>query len=136
MTVSQKEKIVLLRSEGATYANIADSLGLNAHTVKSYCLRNGIGSEDNKSEKKVTCAQCKQVMKFSAQPTRRFCSDNCRMAWWRAHPKKINRKAIYHFTCPVCHKAFSAYGNAKRKYCSRKCYGKSKAAEARQAVAK
>ena len=66
-------------------------------------------------------------MKNTIQPSRRFCCDACRMAWWKAHSAKLNRKAIYCFTCPICTKPFTAYGNANRKYCSRKCYGKSKA---------
>ena len=74
-------------------------------------------------------------MKFSNQPTRRFCYDACRMAWWKNHPEKLNRKAEYHFTCAHCRKKFTAYGNKNRKYCSRACYGKSMKAGARQAVA-
>lgn len=52
----------------------------------------------------------------------KFCSDNCRTAWWNAHPEKVNRRAVYHFTCAHCGKPFTAYGNAKRKYCSHACY--------------
>ncbi|MDR0883423.1 MAG: hypothetical protein LBN05_02285 [Oscillospiraceae bacterium] len=74
----------------------------------------------------------------ASQPFRRFCCDACRLAWWKAHPKQVNRKAIYKYICPVCHKAFTAYGNNHRIYCSRKCYGKSrvKASRAGLAVAK
>jgi hypothetical protein len=131
MTKTQKEKIELMRSNGDTCANIAVCLGLSANTVKSYCARNSIGGKTKSSKKKPACAFCKKIMPVSSQPSRRFCSFECRMAWWNAHPKEVNRKAIYHFTCPVCHKPFTAYGNAHRKYCSRKCYGKSKKAVAK-----
>ena len=30
-------------------------------------------------------------------------------------------------TCPQCGTAFQAYGNAKRKFCSRSCYGQASA---------
>jgi hypothetical protein len=138
MTNAQKEKIALMRSKGETYANIADSLGLSLNTVKSYCSRNDVGSESKKGRKKLSCEFCKKPMAQSSQPSRRFCCDTCRMAWWKAHPKQVNRKAVYEYICPVCHKAFTAYGNNHRIYCSRKCYGKSKAkaTRARQAVAK
>jgi len=125
MTNTQKNEIIRLRDSGKTYAEISKALGLSMNTVKSYCLRNGIGGEERK--KKKHCVQCRKPMKNSIQPSRRFCGDACRMDWWQANPKKLNKKAFYHFTCPVCKKPFTAYGNANRKYCSRKCYGKSKA---------
>jgi len=132
MTNPQKEKIALMRSDGASYIKIAEALGISANTVKSYCQRNGVGGEESRAKK--VCEQCRQALKYSSQPSRRFCCDACRMAWWKAHPKKLNRKAVYHFKCAVCKKAFTAYGNANRKYCSRKCYGKSKAAGTRLVV--
>lgn len=39
-----------------------------------------------------------------------------------AHPEAVKQKAVYTFTCPECGKEFTAYGNAKRKYCSHDCY--------------
>ena len=130
MTNPQKEKIALMRSEGASCAQIAEALGLSTNTIKSYCQRNRVrGDEHN------ICEQCKRPMKFSIQPARRFCCDACRMAWWKSHPEKLNHKAVYHFTCAFCRKKFTAYGNKCRKYCSRACYGKSKTARAHQAVA-
>ncbi len=52
----------------------------------------------------------------------KFCSDKCRMAWWKAHPDQLNRKAIYHMVCAHCGQPFDSYGNSHRKYCSRACY--------------
>jgi hypothetical protein len=46
----------------------------------------------------------------------KFCCPSCRQAWWNSHPEKVNRKAIYSFTCACCGKPFTAYGNRGRKY--------------------
>ena len=124
MTKTQKQQILTMRGNGNTYAEIAKTLRLNVNTVKSFCQRN-----DNEKPLPTTimrCEQCKKPMRTSLQPSRRFCSDACRMDWWKSHPKALNRKAIYHFKCAVCRKPFTAYGNANRIYCSRKCYGKSR----------
>ena len=129
MTTFQKEQITVLRERGESYPAVAEALGIGVNTIKSYCLRNNLGNTNGNHKR---CAQCNAALVKSVQPSRRFCSDTCRMAWWKAHPKQVNRKAVYHFICLICHKAFTAYGNANRKYCSRKCYGKSK----RKAVAK
>jgi endogenous inhibitor of DNA gyrase (YacG/DUF329 family) len=131
MTNSQKTEINRLRNNGKSYSDIADALGLTAGAVKSFCIRNkGGGQQQTVGRPRILCEQCKKPMKETAQAHRRFCSDTCRMEWWHKHPGKLNKKAIYDFTCPACHKKFSAYGNSKRKYCSRKCYGKSKKAVA------
>jgi len=53
---------------------------------------------------------------------KQYCSDGCRMDWWNAHQDEVKRKAFYQFTCVCCGKSFSAYGNAKRSYCSHECY--------------
>ena len=126
MTDTQKQSITNLRTKGESYGNIASALDLSTNTVKSFCQRNNLGVYKGK-QKKCICELCKSPMQESTQKSRRFCSDNCRMMWWKVHPERRNRKTVYNFTCPICRKPFTAYGNANRKYCSRKCYGKSKA---------
>lgn len=44
------------------------------------------------------------------------------MAWWNAHPERVQRKAYYTLTCRQCGKQFESYGNANRVFCSRDCY--------------
>jgi len=39
----QKQRIEMLRSRGYGYRKVADKLGLNLNSVKSYCKRNGLG---------------------------------------------------------------------------------------------
>ena len=116
MQTYQKHQISVLRGKGATYASIAVELGLSENTVKSHCRRHGIvtGTE--------VCPECGQrLVHLPKKKPKRFCSDKCRLAWWAKHPEAQNRKAVYKFICPRCEKAFTAYGNAKRKYCSGAC---------------
>ena len=71
---------------------------------------------------------CPKCGKPIAQPPRgqrrRFCSDACRRAWWAKHPEALHRgdAATYSRTCACCGKAFQAYGNDHRRYCSHACY--------------
>lgn len=120
MTDLQKLQIRQLRNEGKSYSKIAAELGVSENTIKSYCRRNKIGKV---AETPVCCANCNAALEHTAGVKRkRFCSAQCRIAWWNAHPQNVNQKAVYNFTCPVCGTPFTAYGNKKRKYCSHKCY--------------
>jgi ribosomal protein L37E len=131
MTYQQKEKIKQMRGEGISYSKIAVTLGISENTVKSYCRRNNLGGVGMGIANQVDdafCRQCGALLTHTpSAKKKRFCSDQCRMAWWNAHPEAVNRKAIYSFTCDHCGTAFESYGNKNRKYCSRACYGKSKA---------
>ena len=131
MTKQQKEKIIKMRRDGFSYSRISTALGISENTVKSFCRRNNLGSSYTKLPVKkdgIFCRQCGTPLAQTAGvKQKRFCSDKCRMAWWNSHPEAINRKAIYTFTCPICGRDFESYGNKKRKYCSRACYGRSKA---------
>ena len=130
MTHAQKERIASLRGAGASYAQIAAALSLSENTVKSYGRRNRL---DNVAAEALnapvatgSCAQCGRAMILSKRQDKRFCSDACRMTWWKEHPQALNRKAIYHFSCSHCGASFDSYGNNHRKYCSRGCYAKAK----------
>ena len=126
MTTAQKERIEYLRSKGNSYAAIAADLGMSENTVKSYCRRNNIGIAIKQEQHSPTaaCANCGCPLAHTPGSKRkRFCSDKCRMAWWKAHPEAVDRKAVYRFLCPTCAELFEAYGNANRKYCSRACFG-------------
>jgi len=131
MTRTPKEKITQLRSEGLSYSKIAAAISISENTVKSFCRRNnlgGIAAANPDKQDGRCCRQCGKVLSPSSQlKTKRFCSDRCRMAWWNAHPEAVRRKAIYKLTCAFCGREFESYGNKQRKYCSRACYGKSRA---------
>lgn len=122
MTDAQKENIRFLRCEGFGYRAIAARLGLSENTVKSFCRRNNM-SGVAKNEPVLVCRHCGQAL--LPQPhrkQRKYCSEACRRAWWKAHPELIHKKAYYSLTCTHCNKEFFSYGNKTRKYCSHACY--------------
>jgi endogenous inhibitor of DNA gyrase (YacG/DUF329 family) len=119
MTLSQKTQITEMRRRGETYAAIATCLDLSENTIKSFCRRNISICNQMMDD---CCPQCGfSLVHLLHKRQKRFCSDKCRLAWWKAHPELLNRKAVYSFVCSTCGKAFTAYGNANRKYCSRAC---------------
>ncbi|MDD3888938.1 MAG: RNA polymerase subunit sigma-70 [Syntrophomonadaceae bacterium] len=131
MTKHQKEQIIKMRRDGFSYSSISTTLDISENTVKSFCRRNNLGSihiETSLQKDGAFCRQCgTPLAQTSGVKRKQFCSDKCRMAWWNNHPESVNRKAIYTFTCPICGREFESYGNKNRKYCSRACYGRSKA---------
>ena len=66
--------------------------------------------------------------------TKKFCSDECRFQWKNKHPKPENWKSSRTAVCPVCGKTFTASREytRQRKYCSRACANKGRAAERRK----
>ena len=127
MKMKQKQQIAALRGRGDSYMKIAAALGIPVNTVQSYCRRNGLGAcctipRPEAGDVADVCPNCGRLLIHTpGSKRRRFCSDKCRSAWWKAHPEALNRKAIYHFICPKCGKAFESYGNDHRKYCSKEC---------------
>lgn len=129
MTFEQKERIKKLRKGNQSYGAIAEELRLSISAVKGYCQRNGLSGKRARAEKESVeeypsvCFGCgNPIVQSKGAKQRKFCSSVCRQAWWNAHPEKVNRKAVYHFTCASCGKQFAAYGNKSRKYCSHDCY--------------
>ena len=124
----QKDRISLLRNSGESYNSIADALGLSVNTVKSYCRRNKIKSSTpvispRSLINQLFCKQCgNELPQIPNKKPLKFCCNECRVKWWNTHPDKVNKKAIYSFTCAYCKISFTAYGNSSRKYCSHECY--------------
>ena len=116
MQIYYKHQINMLRGKGATYSDISTKLGLSENTIKSHCRRNNIGTFCE------VCAECgENLLHIPKKKRKRFCSDNCRMAWWAKNPEARTHRAVYNFVCNQCQKPFTAYGNDKRKYCSMGC---------------
>ena len=131
MTADEKAKITHMRLEGVGFVKISTDLGISVNTIKSYCRRKallggGIGTSSVETKKHdSTC--CKQCGKRLAQKTKckpkKFCSENCRRAWWKANNSgNSSRKAFYRLICACCGKEFESYGNSHRKYCDHSCY--------------
>lgn len=126
MTEEQKSRIHLLRERGLGYIRVAQALGISENTVKSYCRRNHIklGTRVVSSGKiNSSCAYCGQeIQQIPKRKKRKFCSDECRKAYWQANVAKIKRNSAVRNVCPVCGKVFKDYVQKNRKYCSHECY--------------
>ena len=107
MTEIEKIRTIKLKANGCGYRKIAAELGLSENTVKSFLKRN--------------CDSC--IVCGTAVIGRKYCSDKCRMAWWRKHPHRTS--GMLECQCETCGKKFFAYPSKARKYCSKACYGKS-----------
>lgn len=122
MTEMERTKLNAMRLDGLSQKEIATRLGLSINTVKVYCHRNPLSSTAVADHKGV-CRFCgKPLQRLEHKRPRRYCSDKCRMAWWKKNEAQLNRKAFYRIVCQHCGTAFDSYGNPKRKYCSRGCY--------------
>lgn len=96
--------------------------GLPLNTVKSFCARHPVQIKELPSSNAL-CRNCLAPLEQTPHKRKRmFCSDACRMAWWNAHPERVQRKAYYTLTCRHCGKQFESYGNSHRAFCSRDCY--------------
>ena len=123
-----KTKIVSLRTQKNSLAEIADKLGLPIGTVKSFCSRNhlvaetALDVESLPSQPSAEGAKCKKCgAPLEQRPHHRqklFCSNKCRLSWW--HDNRHMAKGAAEKTCPVCGASFTADG--RRKYCSHSCY--------------
>ena len=130
VTREQKQQITSLRKQGCGYAAIAKTVALSVNTVKSFCRRNGL----NRAFTDVSAPVCPfcggaLVQRPQVKP-RRFCSDSCRRAWWKAHPEASIKKAYYEKVCAYCAKPYIVYGRPESKYCSLDCAHNARKAEA------
>ena len=125
MTPEEKKIIDNLRAQGLGYRKIAGQIGVSENTVKSY-LRTVTKKAAEPVERNTDghkCLYCgNPIAQHPGRKLKKFCSDACRNKWWKEHQDLVRRGANYNFTCPVCGKEFTAYGNENRKYCCHACY--------------
>ena len=138
MRDSQKEHVFQLRHAGMSYVQIAESLNISANTIKSICRRNTPAVSGDirpekppvASEENTRCKHCgKTLVQVAKQKPRKFCSNECRLSWWRDHDNQLNKKAMYTIRCAGCGQTFESYGNKARKYCGHACYIKNRFGE-------
>ena len=126
MTERDKAAIERMRRRGLSYQEIADNLAIRKEAVRSYCRNHNINPDVDAIQDKDVCPVCgKPLKEYSGRGRRRrFCSDHCRMEWWKNHPSEkghdITRIRVY--KCAGCGKLFRGYGSTERKYCSHECY--------------
>lgn len=125
MTPQEKSQIIALRRQGRKYTDISAELGLSVSTVKSFCYRHPLTSEET------VCKYCgKRITVLPDRKRRIFCSDTCRLSWWKEHPEASNRKKGYTHICDFCGRQFDSY-HAYNRFCSRKCYADARRKEHR-----
>ena len=127
MKDKEKQTIAAYRQEGYSYTQISKMMDLSINSIKTYCRRHDLGGKaayeapiiDDGSK----CQNCgKDIFQNPGRKAKRFCCDKCRNKWWNEHMDQVKKKANYEYTCPLCKKVFTAYGNSNRKYCSHACY--------------
>ena len=123
MTDLQKKIIFTMRKQKATYATIADALGLSINTVKSFCYRNGINTTDTNDDGVCLCCGKTLAVSNSHRP-RKFCSDRCKSTWWNARRYARQSEKMVTVVCSVCGTTFTDYASTNRKFCSQACYRK------------
>ena len=131
VTDFQARQIREQRLKGCGYKAIASAVGLSRDLVRNYCRSNGLDGHadalatDEQVHQGGHCPNCgKPLTQPRTGRKRKFCSDACRRSWWAAHPTTLQKSecALYQMTCACCGKAFIAYGNQNRRFCSRACY--------------
>ena len=122
MTHEEKIKVAQLQQKGWGYRRIATEIGISPYTGRSYFERHPVAL-DAIAEKADLCKHCGAELKHLPHKKKKvFCSQACRLAWWKAHPEQGTRNAYYSLICEHCGKEFVSYGNAHRRFCSRICY--------------
>lgn len=118
MTNEIKRQILSLREKGKSYGEIVTITNVCESTVKSICLR-----EKKKNEDISNCKFCgKKLKMISGKKKKVFCSDQCRMNYWKENRNLIKRKPCFEVECPICHCHFMSYKSQCTKYCSWECY--------------
>ena len=97
MTAAQKERIAELRAQNYPYSFIGKALNLSPNTVKSVCRRKSFeaqGRRKTKAEKQsaVLCKNCRRPLDGNGRRDRLFCSENCRMEWWKNARKVVEKQ--------------------------------------------
>lgn len=117
MTDTERSRIVELQHQGYGYKKISTITGLPLNTVKSFCTRHPVQIKELPVSNAL-CRNCLAPLEQTPHKRKRlFCSDTCRMAWWNAHPERVQRKAYYTLTCRHCVKQFESYGNSHEVIC-------------------
>lgn len=125
MNLAQKQQTELLRNQGFGYKKIAKHLGVSVDAVKYHCKKAGLnGVMASSNDRPINrCREClKPLQQKEKMKPLKFCSSDCRNAWWKKNRKKAIKKCGKTIQCLNCGKEFQAYEHEKRKFCSHDCY--------------
>lgn len=121
MTNEQIEAITRLQQAGKGYRTIATETGLPINSVKSWCRRHPADTSLPSF-----CQQCgSAINQIPGKRARKFCSDACRMLWWKEHPEAKSHRVAYRHVCRCCGTEF-INNRAVASYCSRACFAKAR----------
>lgn len=124
MTNEQIDRITYLQQSRKGYRTIAAELDLPVNSVKSWCRRHPINGLE-----RGRCQQCGAPLnQIIGKRTRRFCSDACRLLWWKEHPEKKSHRIAYRHVCRFCGAEF-INNRAAASYCNRACFARARARE-------
>lgn len=124
MTKTERERLEQLRRSGISPRSIAEELHIPLETIRTYCKRHPL------QESADYCPVCaKRLVHTAHRRKKRFCSDSCRRAWWKAHPEALKRKQPYHCVCHNCGTAFDTH-RPEASFCSMACYNEFRRREA------
>ena len=114
MTIRQKHEIEKMRADGFSPKEISLKTGISVGAIKSYFHR---------KNSKHYCEQCGKIIEIKNKK-KRFCSDICRMNWWRSHREESEKASSQ--VCPICRQEFITYPSKRQIYCSKQCAGKAR----------
>ena len=123
MNLKQKVQVEKLKNEGYSFKEISEKLNVSVGTVKSYFAR---------KDQHPKCNCCGVELTGTVKRERRFCSDKCRMKWWRDN-SDVSRTTVRK-VCPICSRTFISYPSKKQTYCSKQCSGKARWLNAAQHI--
>ena len=117
MTKKEKVTIYRLKRKGYTASNISKVTGVPYGTIRSMFSRHPEYKEEG------VCQCCGKHFEITIiNPFKRFCSKECKQAFWNNNRKIEHRKSTVKQICPCCGKEFINYGIKEQIYCSRDCY--------------
>lgn len=128
MTEEQKKQIRSFRTAGMGYKRISAALDIPLGTVKSFCRRDEADTleitgyeaaeRSESTNENPVCLRCgKPVICIPGRKKRRFCSDTCRVAYWRTQARSEGDRTL----CAGCGKPLHGH-DRRRKFCSHACY--------------
>lgn len=128
MTEEQKKQIRRFRDAGMGYKRISAALDIPVGTIKSFCRRNeaeppeitghDAAEQSEGTGGKPVCPRCgKPVVCIPGRKKRVFCSEACRVAYWRTQARPDGERAL----CTGCGQPLQGH-DRRRKFCSHACY--------------
>jgi len=124
ITAEQKQRVLSMRAQGMTFAQIAAATGIPRNSVKSFYQRE---AKKQCPEPKNACKHCGAAINQTSKTKQRvYCSDACRYAYWN---RQRGERGVPAFVCAHCGTAFAACPSARRKYCSQRCFHAARSTE-------